>query len=468
MSMEDNVIKQIVQAQRDFYMTGQTKDVAFREKQLKNLLNALAQHEADILQALKADLSKPPLEAYSAEVSVLRTEIRYTLRHLKRWAAARHMPAHLTQFPASAWIYPEPYGVALIIAPWNYPLLLIFAPLVSAIAAGNCAVLKPSELAPNTAALVTNMVKECFDPRHVTSIEGGPEVAQALLAEQFDYIFYTGSSEIGKQVMHAAAEHLTPVTLELGGKSPCVVDGEVDIESAARRILWGKFSNAGQICIAPDYILADRRIKPALLEAMRRYLRQFYGDDPRLSPDYARIIDQKHYQRLCELLPHSADEGTIVAGGQTDDAERYIAPTIIDNVPPAGPLMQQELFGPLLPVLEYQRLDEAIAFINARPKPLALYFFSSNRTHQNRILAETSFGGGCINDTLLQLAAPYIPFGGVGESGMGQYRGKAGFDTFSHQKAFIKKGSWFETWIRYAPYKENLKWLRRLYKGVVD
>lgn len=466
--MEDNAIKQMVQAQRDFYRTGQTRDVAFREKQLKNLLNALAQHETDILQALKADLCKPPFEAYSAEVSVLRTEIRYTLRHLKSWSAARRRPAHLTQFPASAWVYPEPYGVALIIAPWNYPLLLIFAPLVSAIAAGNCAVLKPSELAPNIAALVTNLVRECFDPRHVTSIEGGPEAAQALLTEQFDYIFYTGSSEIGKQVMHAAAEHLTPVTLELGGKSPCVVDGEVDIESAARRILWGKFSNAGQICIAPDYVLADRRIKPALIEAMRRYLQQFYGDDPRRSPDYARIIDQKHYQRLCGLLPRSVDEGMIVAGGQTDDAERYIAPTIIDHVPPAAPLMQQELFGPLLPVLEYQRLDEAIAFINARPKPLALYVFSSNRAHQNRLLAETSSGGGCINDTLLHLSAPYIPFGGVGESGMGQYRGKAGFDTFSHQKAFIKKGFRFETWIRYAPYKQNLKWLRRIYKGVVD
>ena len=466
--MGDNVIKQIVQAQRDFYRTGQTKDVAFREKQLKNLLDAVKRYEADILQALKADLNKPPLEAYSAEVSVLRTEIRYTLRHLKHWSAARRVPAHLTQFPASAWIYPEPYGVALIIAPWNYPLLLIFAPLVSAIAAGNCALLKPSELAPNTAALVTTLVKECFDPRHVTAIEGGPEVAQALLAERFDYIFYTGSTEIGKQVMHAAAEHLTPVTLELGGKSPCVVDGEVDIDSAARRILWGKFSNAGQICIAPDYVLADRRIKPMLIEAMRRYLQQFYGANPRLSPDYARIINQKNYERLCELLPHSAAEGTIVAGGQTDDAERYIAPTLIDQVPPDSPLMRQELFGPLLPVLEYQNLDEAIAFINARPKPLALYFFSSNRAHQNRILAETSSGGGCINDTLLQLAAPHIPFGGVGESGMGQYRGKAGFDTFSHQKAFIKKGSWFETWIRYAPYKENLKWLRRLYKGVVD
>jgi acyl-CoA reductase-like NAD-dependent aldehyde dehydrogenase len=466
--MEDSCIEQIVQAQHDFYQTGQTKDLSFRAKQLQHLLDALAQHETDILQALKSDMNKPALEAYSAEVSVLRSEIRYTLRHLRRWVAPRRSRVHLTQFPASGWVYPEPYGVTLIIAPWNYPLLLIFAPLVNAIAAGNCAMLKPSELSPATSALVTSLVKECFDPRYVTALEGGPEVAQALLEQQFEYIFYTGSTEIGKRVMHAAAEHLTPVTLELGGKSPCVVDAEVDVESAARRILWGKFSNAGQICIAPDYVLADRRIKPALIAAMCRYLREFYGPDPRRSPDYARIINQKHYERLRGLLPRSADEGTLIIGGQTDDAERYIAPTIIDNVPSDGQLMQQELFGPLLPVLGYEGLDEAVAFINARPKPLALYFFSTNRAHQDRILAQTSSGGGCINDTLLHLAAPYLPFGGVGASGMGQYRGKAGFDTFTHQKAFIKRGFWFETWIRYAPYKENLKWLRRLYKGVVD
>jgi aldehyde dehydrogenase (NAD+) len=462
MSMEESVVGHIAQAQRDFYNTGQTSDVAFRERQLRNLLDAVTRHEADILQALKADLNKPPLEAYSAEVGLLRGEIRYALRRLKGWAAPRRAPVHLTQFPASAWVYPEPYGVALIIAPWNYPLLLIFAPLVGAIAAGNCAVLKPSELSPNTSALVASLVRECFDPSYVTAIEGGPEVAQALLAERFDYIFYTGSSEIGKQVMHAAAEHLTPVTLELGGKSPCVVDAEVDIESAARRIVWGKFFNAGQICIAPDYILVDQRIKPALIGAMRSNLQQFYGDDPRRSPSYARIINQKHYERLCGLLPRSTGEGTIVAGGQTDDAERYIAPTIIDDVPPAGQLMQQELFGPLLPVLEYKSLDEAIAFINARPKPLALYFFSTNQARQNRILAETSSGGGCINDTLLHFSTPHLPFGGVGDSGMGQYRGKASFETFSHQKTFIKKGFLLDIWFRYAPYKENLKWLRRV------
>ncbi|HEY3341914.1 MAG TPA: aldehyde dehydrogenase [Anaerolineae bacterium] len=460
--MEESGVGHIVQAQRDFYNTGQTSDVAFRAKQLKNLLDAVTRHEADILQALKADLNKPPLEAYSAEVGLLCAEIRYSLRHLKSWTASRRAPIHLTQFPASAWVYPEPYGVALIIAPWNYPLLLIFAPLVGAIAAGNCAILKPSELSPNTSALVASLVQECFDPRYITAVEGGPEAAQALLAERFDYIFYTGSSEIGKQVMHAAAEHLTPVTLELGGKSPCVVDGEVDIERAARRILWGKFFNAGQICIAPDYVLADRRIKPALIGAMRRCLQRFYGDDPRRSPNYARIISQKHYERLCGLLPHSASEGTIVSGGQTDGAERYIAPTIIDDVPSDSPLMQQELFGPLLPVLEYQNLDEAIAFINKRPKPLALYFFSTNRAHQDRILAETSSGGGCINDTLLHFSTPYLPFGGVGDSGIGQYRGKASFDTFSHQKTFIKKGSLFDFWFRYPPYKDNLKWLRRV------
>jgi acyl-CoA reductase-like NAD-dependent aldehyde dehydrogenase len=452
----------LVQAQREFYQSGQTRDMDFRVQQLKRLLDVVTRHEADILQALKADLNKPPLEAYGSEVGLLRAEIQYVLTHLRGWARPKRMPIHLTQFPSSAWVYPEPYGVALIIAPWNYPLLLIVAPLVGAMAAGNCAILKPSEMAAHTSALLARLIGDHFDPRYIAVVEGGPDTAQALLHEKFDTIFYTGNRHIGRQVMQAAARHLTPVTLELGGKSPCIVDAEVDVARAARRILWGKFLNAGQICLSPDYVLADRRIKPALLQAMRQTLLEFYGPDPRLSPDYCRIINARHFERLCRLLPTGAEEGTLMAGGQIDAGERYIAPTIIDEPPADGALMRDEIFGPLLPVIGYDGLDEAIRFVNARPKPLALYFFSTNRAHQERVLRETSSGGGCINDTILHFTSPLLPFGGVGESGMGQYRGRASFDTFSHHKAFIKKNFLFDFWFRFAPYKNNHRVLKRI------
>jgi aldehyde dehydrogenase (NAD+) len=428
---------------------------------LNILMDAVSKNETAILQALRADLNKPPLEAYGSEVGLLHDEIRYALKHIKSWAKPKRRPIHFTQFPSTAWIYPEPYGVVLIIGPWNYPLVLLAQPLIGAISAGNCAILKPSEVAPNTSALVARIVGEYFDSRYIAVVEGGPEEAQALLGQKFDYIFFTGGSEVGKVVMQAAARDLTPVTLELGGKSPCIVDADVDIEGAARRIVWGKFSNAGQICISPDYVLADKRIKPALLESMREYVRKFYGTNPQQSPDYARIVSQRHFERLRDLLPKTSQEGTVVVGGQTDAADRYIAPTIIDCVPPDGALMQQEIFGPLLPVIEYERLDDAIAFVNERPKPLALYFFSRGRDHQERILRETSSGGGCINDTMLHYATPFLPFGGVGESGMGKYHGDASFDTFSHDKGFIRKGFLLDFWLRYAPYKNHhkiLKW----------
>lgn len=460
--MNNPSVADIVAQQRAYYQSGETRDLDFRMRQLRKLLDAINNNQTAILEALKNDLNKPPLEAYGAEIGLVREEIRHTLRHLKGWVRPKRMPIHVTQFPSTAWLYPEPYGVTLIIAPWNYPLLLIMAPLVGAIAAGNCAIVKPSEIAPNTSALVTRILRACFEPRYIASLEGGPEMAQALLAEKFDYILFTGSAEIGRLVMLAAARNLTPVTLELGGKCPAIVDADVDIETAARRILWGKFLNAGQICISPDYALVDRRVKDAFVQATRKALLEFYGADPRQSPDYSRIIDNRHYQRLVALLPSDPAQGRVIIGGQTDATERYIAPTVIDNVPADSPLMQSEIFGPLLPIIEYDGLDEAIRFVNERPHPLALYFFSHDKEQQKRILNETTSGGGCINDTILHYTTPLLPFGGVGESGMGKYRGESSFNTFTHHKAFIKKGFRLDFWFRFAPYKNNHKFLKWL------
>jgi aldehyde dehydrogenase (NAD+) len=460
--MTTNVISDIVRQQREYFKTGQTKDVGFRIRQLNILKDAIRANEARILQALKADLNKPQLEAYSSEVGLLLAETRHALQHIQSWNKPRRMPMHVLQFPSSVWLYPEPYGVALIIAPWNYPFLLLMAPLVGAIAAGNCAVLKPSEVAPNMSAVTARIVQDIFDPRYITAVEGGSAVAQALLLEKFDYIFYTGNGAVGRLVMQAAAKNLTPVTLELGGKSPAIVDAEVDVDQAARRIAWGKFFNAGQICLAPDYVLVDKRVKPTFMHALQKHVRAFYPAGPRNSPDYCRIINQPNFERLSRLLPQTPQEGRVVIGGETDAAERYIAPTVIDDVAPDAAVMQEEIFGPLLPVIACNNLDEAIAFVNERPKPLALYFFSTNKQHQERVLAETSSGGGCINDTILHFSSPMLPFGGVGDSGMGAYRGEASFDTFSHHKAFIKKNFLIDIWFRYAPYKDNhriLKWI---------
>ncbi len=477
------IVSEILQRQRVFYQSGITRDIAFREHQLKALLRTITDSEVAILEALKTDLGKPGFEAYASEVGLVRAEIKYVLAHLRSWARPRRMPVHITQLPSTVWSYPEPYGVTLIIAPWNYPLLLLIAPLVGALAAGNCSILKPSELAPCSSALVARMMAQTFDPGLVTVVEGGPETAEALLAEQFDYIFYTGSSRVGRIVMQAAAQYLTPVTLELGGKSPCIVDADADIEAAAKRIVWGKCFNAGQICIAPDYVLVDERIKLALIEAMQRALRQYYNGNTEQSPDYSRIVNAGHFQRLCALLPHGgagdqssrqADtdspllaggtqcidqgwDGVIVAGGETNAATLYIAPTIIDSPSPDSALMQDEIFGPLLPVLPVQSLDEAIAFINARPKPLALYHFTRNGVAQERVLRETSCGGGCINDVLVHFSSPYLSFGGVGASGFGKYRGRAGFDTFTHEKTILKRSALFDIWFRYAPYKHSYK-----------
>lgn len=449
-------VKDIIRQQREFFATGKTKDVEWRIEQLKRLKQAVIDNQEAIVKAVKADLGRPDFEAYF-EIAAI-TEINYALKHLKSWVKPKKASTGIEQFPASAKIYPEPLGVVLIIGPWNYPFQLMISPLVGAIAAGNCAVLKPSEIAANTSRVITDIIQKTFDPAYITAVEGGVEVSQQLLEEKFDHIFFTGGTAIGKIVMQAAAKHLTPVTLELGGKSPCVVDSDVDLKYAAKRIIWGKYLNAGQTCIAPDYLLVDRRIKSDLLTEIQKCVHDFYGDDPSQSPDYSRIISRKHFERVESLLK----DGDIVVGGQTKPEEKYIAPTVMDGVSWESPVMQEEIFGPILPVLEYADIRDAIAQINAQPKPLALYIFSKDKQKQQQVLQETSSGGVCINDTVMHVGVSTLPFGGVGDSGIGSYHGKASFDTFSHYKSVLKKGLWFDQSWRYPPYKDKLSLLKRI------
>ena len=457
--MADTNITEILNRQRAFYDSGQTRPVEFRLRQLRALERAIRSNERAILAALQADLRKSDVEGFATEVGVALEDLKYIYRRLKSWVRPRRVPAHWVQLPGSAWIYPEPYGTALIIGPWNFPFLLIVAPLIGEIAAGNCAVLKPSEVAPNTSSLLARLVAETFDPGHITVIEGDAQIAQVLLAHRFDHIFYTGGAAVGKLILQAAAQHLTPVTLELGGKSPAVIDADVDLRTATQRVIWGKFTNAGQICITPDYALVDRRIKADFIALARRAIREFFGEDPQRSPDYGRIINDRHFERLRALLAH----GSIAHGGKMDATDRYMAPTLIDAPVLDSPLMQEEIFGPLLPIVAYDTLDDAIKFVNERPKPLALYFFSRNRANQERILRETSSGGVCINDVIFHFANPNLPFGGTGPSGMGKYHGRYSFDTFTHPKAVLKKPLWLDIRQRYMPYSDSLlRLLRRL------
>jgi acyl-CoA reductase-like NAD-dependent aldehyde dehydrogenase len=449
-------VKDIIRKQREFFATSQTKDVEWRIEQLKRLKQAIVADQEAIVNAVKADLGRPDFEAYF-EVAAI-SEINYAIKHLKSWVKPKRVSSGIEHFPASAKIYPEPVGVVLIIAPWNYPFQLMISPLAGAIAAGNCAVLKPSEIAANTSKVIADLIQKTFDPAYIAVVEGGVETSQQLLEEKFDHIFFTGGTAIGKIVMQAAAKHLTPVTLELGGKSPCIVDSDVDLKYTARRITWGKYLNAGQTCIAPDYLLVHSPIKSQLLTEIKKCASEFYGDDPAQSPDYARLISRRHFERLEPLL----NDGEIVIGGQTKPEEKYIAPTVLDQVTWESPIMQEEIFGPILPVLEYTDLKDAIAQINARPKPLALYLFSKDKHKQQQVLQETSSGGVCINDTVMQVGLSTLPFGGVGDSGIGSYHGKASFDAFSHYKSVLKKGFRFDPDWRYPPYKDKLSLLKRI------
>ncbi|MEH1847104.1 MAG: aldehyde dehydrogenase [Nostoc sp.] len=447
----------IIQNQREFFQTGKTKDVNFRIEQLKNLKQAIIEHERSIVEALQADLHKPELESYLTEIGVIK-EIDYAIKHLKNWTKPKKAAVSFDFFSYSAQIYPEPLGVVLIIGPWNYPFNLIISPLIGAIAAGNCAIIKPSEIASHTSSIIAKIIAKHFDPAYIAVVEGGVEASQKLLAEKFDHIFFTGGTAVGKIIMAAAAKYLTPVTLELGGKSPCIVDTDINLEHTVRRITWGKFINAGQTCIAPDYLLVDKKIKKDLIDGLEKCLKEFYGDNPANSPDYARIISQKHFERLVNFLK----DGEVIIGGENQPSERYIAPTVIDSVSLEDSVMQEEIFGPIIPIIEYTDIAEAIALINSRPKPLALYLFSQNKNLQKRVLQETSSGGVCINDTVMQVGVSSLPFGGVGDSGIGNYHGKASFDTFSHDKSVLQNSFWLDLKWRYAPYKGKLPLIKKL------
>ncbi len=420
----------------------------------------LKEREREIEAALRSDLGRPSIEVYPTEIAFAAGEISLALRKLKSWSKPTRVPTALVGQPGRSWIYREPLGVVLIIGPWNYPVQLVLVPLMGAIAAGNCAIVKPSEVAPATSDLLARHLPAYVSPQCVSVVEGGVKETTDLLAQRFDYIFYTGNCTVGRIVMEAAAKHLTPVTLELGGKSPCIVDQNADIEVAARRILWGKFFNAGQTCVAPDYVLAHEAIEEKLLACMQKTLVDFFGDDPRSSADFGRIVNARHHRRLMKILPGSGD---LVAGGAADENERYLAPTILHNVPADSPVMADEIFGPILPVLKMKDIGQAIAFINARPKPLALYLFSRDDRIQERVLEQTSSGGVTINHTLLHVAVPALPFGGVGASGLGAYHGRSSFETFSHRKSVLKKPTWFDPWFFYPPYNDSKrKWMRRL------
>jgi len=458
--MQDLFIKELLVRQREYFNSGKTRDIAFRKAQLQKLQEMLSDNETEIFEALHMDLGKSAMESYMSEIGFVQSEIRYMLKNIKRFNQPARVRTPLIYPGGSSYIYNDPLGVVLIIGPWNYPLQLIMAPLLGAIAAGNCTVLKPSELAPCTSQVIKGLIEAEFDQEYIAVVEGGAQVSQALLDEKFDHIFFTGGTEVGKIVNEAAARTLTPVTLELGGKSPCIVDRDVNIEYTARRICWGKFLNAGQTCVAPDYLLVHRDIKQELLSKMKKVLVEFYGDDPQQSDDYAQIINDRHFDRLLELM----EEGDIITGGEAKRTERYIAPTIIDQVSPDAPIMQEEIFGPILPVIEYEQLEEVVHFINERPKPLALYFFSRDKGQQKKIMQETTSGGVCINDCLIHITSRELPFGGVGASGMGEYHGKASFTTFSHQKSVMKNTMWFDMPVKYPSFKISLQKMKKLLK----
>jgi aldehyde dehydrogenase (NAD+) len=432
--------------------------VSWRLRQLTGLLRFLSECEAEICDALATDLGKPRLEAYTAEIAYLDGELRMTKSHLERWMKPDRVSTPLVLQPGASRIYKEPLGVVLIIAPWNYPCQLAIGPLIGAIAAGNCAILKPSEIASATSSLLARRLPDYVDSDAIKVIEGGIPETTALLAERFDHIFYTGNGQVGRIVMRAAAEYLTPVTLELGGKSPCILDSSADVELACHRIAWGKFSNAGQTCVAPDYVMVHRDIHDAFVERLQEVLKAFYGDDPQKSPDYGRVVNVRHHRRLTALL-----EGqTVVCGGQHDEDDRYLAPTVLRDVSPDSAVMQDEIFGPILPVIAIDCIDDAIEFVLGRPKPLALYVFARNRVVAKSVLERTSSGGAVINHAWMHLANHNLPFGGVGESGMGAYHGRSTFDTFSHHKSVLD-ATRIDPPLLYPPYSPaKERWIKRL------
>ncbi len=441
---------------RKFFDEGVPKSVKVRLEYLGRLEQAIRKHEGDILQALKADVGKADFEGYASEVGLTLDEIRHIRKHLRSWARPKSVLPALAQLPGRSYIRYEPRGLVLIISPWNYPFQLLMVPLVGAIAAGNVVVLKPSEFAPATAQIVETIVREVFPPEYVQVVQGEAEVAAALLEMDWDYIFFTGSTRVGKKVAEAAARRLIPYTLELGGKSPAIVEADADIAVAARRIAWGKWLNAGQTCIAPDYVLVHEKVMSPFVEALKNTTLQFYGRIDQPPAEYARIIHRRHYDRLVQMM----QEGEVIFGGYTDPEKLYISPTLI--LSPHGTLLEEEIFGPLLPIIPYKQRSEAVQFVRRLPPPLALYIFSSSAALQEGYLADIPSGGACINDTLMHISSSRLPFGGVRDSGIGRYHGWYSFETFSHARAVVKTPTWIDLPLRYPPYGKKLSLVRRI------
>ncbi len=457
--MTEQEIKDLVTRQRSYFQSGATLPVSARLAALRRLYNAISSHEKEICRALQKDLGKSGFESYMCETGMVLEEISYMLKHTPKFAREQRVHTPLAQFCSRSYKKPSPYGVTLIMSPWNYPFMLTLSPLADALAAGNTAVVKPSAYSPYTSEVLLSILTECFDPKYVAVVTGGRAENTCLLREHFDYIFFTGSQAVGKEVMRSAAEHLTPVTLELGGKSPCIVDQTADIRLAARRIVFGKYLNCGQTCVAPDYVYCHRSVKDQLIKEVQKQIRRQYGKQPLHSSDYGKIINEKHFDRILGLI----DEKKVVHGGGSDRSTLRIEPTVMDNVTFSDAVMQEEIFGPVMPILVFDSLDEVIRRINSMPHPLALYIFTSDKKAARKVTARCGFGGGCINDTIIHLATSEMGFGGFGESGMGAYHGKTGFDTFTHYKSIVDKKTWIDLPMRYQPYRKGDEKLVRFF-----
>ena len=445
-------IRSLLEGQKAYYKSGATIPVAFRIQQLKKLYAAVRKYEVRINDALTADLGKSHFEGFMCESGFVLSEISYLIRHTGKFARRKSVRTPLAQFASRSYKQPVPYGNTLIMSPWNYPFLLTIDPLATAIAAGNTAIVKPSAYSPATTKIIEKIIAECFDPEYVAVVTGGRAENSALLKQKFDFVFFTGSQAVGKEVLRHTAEHLTPAVLELGGKSPCIVDASANIKLAAKRIVFGKYLNCGQTCVAPDYVLCERSVKDAFIGEVAKQIKLQYGDDPLKNRNYGKIINEKHFTRLCGLI----DEENVVIGGNVNADTCQIAPTVMDHVTFEDAVMGEEIFGPIMPVLTFDSFDTVIDELKEKAKPLALYLFSSDKKHIQRVNAELSYGGGCINDVIIHLATSEMGFGGVGESGMGSYHGKDGFDTFTHYKSIVDKKTWVDLPMRYQPYRGKL------------
>ena len=448
--MTEAEITELVSTQRNYFKTGETLSVAYRIAALKKLKNTISNHENEILAALKADLGKSAHESYMCEAGLALSELTYMIKHTRKFASEKTVHTPLAQFHSRSYKKPSPYGVVLIMSPWNYPFLLTIDPLIDAIAAGNTVILKPSAYSPNTSAIITSLIKECFEEKYVAVVTGGRAENTALLQSHFDYIFFTGSQAVGKTVLEHAASHLTPATLELGGKSPCIVEKSANLKLAARRIVFGKYLNCGQTCVAPDYIYCDKEIKDELIRQIQKQIKKQFGSAPLNNKNYGKIINEKHFTRISNLI----NPDKVICGGDSNPKTLQISPTVMDHVTFQDAVMQEEIFGPVLPVLTYDSLDEAIVTVNSMAHPLALYIFTSDKDVARKVTSRCGFGGGCVNDTIIHLATSEMGFGGFGESGMGSYHGRDGFNTFSHFKSIVDKKTWMDLPMRYQPYRK--------------